>query len=164
VSGETEASVSGWTTDTLHQHLSRRMDDLDRALSRRMDDADKAIQAALVSAEKAVGKAEAASERRFEGVNEFRQTLSDQAATFPTRGEVAAQIERVNAEATRNTARLGELELRLTSRLDQGEGADKGASSFRSEHRLDVSTGLTAASVLLGFLVLAIALYSALHH
>ena len=163
MSGETEASVSGWTVDTLHAHLSQRLNDLDRALSRRMDDADKAIQAALVSAEKAVGKAEAASERRFEGVNEFRQTLSDQAATFPTRGEVNAQIERVNAEAVRNTARLGELELRLTSRLDQGEGTDRGAAEAVTNRRLDAGLNYTAASVLLGFLVLAISLYAALH-
>ena len=164
MSGETEASVSGWTTDTLHQHLSRRMDDLDRALSRRMDDADKAIQAALVSAEKAVAKAEAASERRFEGVNEFRQTLSDQAATFPTRNEVAAQIERVNSDTARNADRIAEMELRLTSRLDRGEGTTAGAAGQRTERRLDAGLNYTAASVLLGFLVLALALYAALHH
>lgn len=164
MSGETEASVSGWTVDTVHQHLSQRLTDLDRLLSRRMDDADKAIQAALVSAEKAVTKAETASEKRFEGVNEFRGVLQDQQRDLLRRSEYTAAhealIERLNALAERLTS----LELRLTSRLDQGEGADRGAHEDRAERRLDTGTVLTAASVLLGFLILAVTAYAALHH
>lgn len=61
-----------------------------------------AIDAALVSADRATAKAEAANERRFESVNEFRQTLSDQAAHFITRTEV-------EAATARNTERIQEL-------------------------------------------------------
>jgi len=39
----------------------------------------------LAASEKAIIKAETATERRFDGVNEFRQTLTDQAAQFLTR-------------------------------------------------------------------------------
>jgi hypothetical protein len=42
---------------------------------------------ALTAAKEAVGKAEAATERRFENVNEFRATLSDQAQTFVSKAE-----------------------------------------------------------------------------
>ena len=52
---------------------------------------EKAVLAAMTSAEKAVTKAELAAERRFESVNEFRQTLSDQTNSFLTRNEYTAQ-------------------------------------------------------------------------
>lgn len=51
------------------------------------------VTTAMAAADKAVNKAEQASERRFEGVNEFRQTLSDQAATFVTRNEHASDAK-----------------------------------------------------------------------
>lgn len=55
-----------------------------------------ATQAALTAAKEAVVKAENASEKRFEGVNEFRQTLSDQASTFISRSEFNALKERLD--------------------------------------------------------------------
>lgn len=48
---------------------------------------EKAVDAALLAAKEAVQKAEAANEKRFESVNEFRQTLSDQTNTFMPRAE-----------------------------------------------------------------------------
>jgi len=58
--------------------------------------AEKAVNAALVSSAQAVQKAEAAAERRFEGVNEFRQTLSDQQRTLIPRAEVDVLMKSVN--------------------------------------------------------------------
>ena len=159
MSGETEASVSGWTTDTLREHLGQRIDALDRALSRRMDDADKAIQAALVSAEKAVVKAETASEKRFEGVNEFRKALSDQTATFIPRAEYETALASLAARVVANADRVAALELRLTSRLDRGEGSDAGAAGQRGEQRLNMSQVIAAIATLaavLGFVLYAV--------
>lgn len=56
--------------------------------------------------EKAVTKAEVATEKRFDGVNEFRQTLTDQNKTF-------ASAERVDG---------------LAQRLDKIEGRSGGLS------------------------------------
>jgi len=53
----------------------------------RLKEQQRAVEAALASAEKAVTKAEVATEKRFEGVNEFRATLADQAATLMPRAE-----------------------------------------------------------------------------
>lgn len=41
--------------------------------------------AALASSEKAIMKAETAADKRFDSVNEFRATLTDQASRFVTR-------------------------------------------------------------------------------
>lgn len=53
----------------------------------KFESSDKAVAAALAAAEKAVLKAENANEKRFENVNEFRQTLSDQQKLFATKIE-----------------------------------------------------------------------------
>lgn len=55
-----------------------------------------AINAALAAADRAVAKAEAASEKRFEGVNEFRNTLSDQQRTLIPRTEVDVLVRGLN--------------------------------------------------------------------
>lgn len=56
-------------------------------MDQRFDSSDKAINAALAAAKEAVLKAEAASEKRFEAVNEFRASLSDQQRTLMPRVE-----------------------------------------------------------------------------
>jgi len=55
--------------------------------------AERAITTAVVAAEKAVTKAEVATEKRFDSVNEFRQQLSDQTATFMPRGEAESRLQ-----------------------------------------------------------------------
>jgi hypothetical protein len=64
-----------------------------KAFEKLMDERDKryqegavaqkeAVNAALATSKEAVVKAENATEKRFEGVNEFRESLADQASTF----------------------------------------------------------------------------------
>ena len=214
MSGETEASVSGWTTDTLREHLLARMADQRAALVQQLADqrdsfkqqladqrdafhrqladqltgdrlaigemremlneryatqtkaldaaflaqqtamktafdaADKAVAAALESAEKAVTKAEAAAEKRFESVNEFRQQLTDQAATFVSRTEYtvnhATLNDKFDAEAKRTTERISAIELRLTSRLDLSQGAGAGIRETATDHRYDATFAQSA--------------------
>ena len=64
---------------------------------------------ALASADKASLKADSATEKRFEGVNEFRATLSDQAARLIPRAEVEQIIKGVNdkVDDLRGTRRSG---------------------------------------------------------
>jgi hypothetical protein len=49
---------------------------------------EQAVAFALASAEKATLKADVSNEKRFDGVNEFRSQLKDQAGTFLTRNEL----------------------------------------------------------------------------
>jgi hypothetical protein len=50
---------------------------------------------ALAASDKAITKAEVTTEKRFEGVNEFRAALSDQSATLLPRSEYAVQHKAV---------------------------------------------------------------------
>ncbi len=62
----------------------------DRRYNQRSVAQDDAVKAALATSKEAVVKAESATEKRFDSVNEFRQTLSDQAANFLGRNEYSA--------------------------------------------------------------------------
>jgi hypothetical protein len=79
----------------------QRFDAQGQTLTAALLAAEKAVQTALIAAEKAVAKAETANEKRFESVNEFRKTLSDQTASFPSRVELQALADRVSDLATR---------------------------------------------------------------
>jgi hypothetical protein len=59
----------------------------DRRYEQRFEAMEQKTSLALTSSEKAVAKAEIATEKRFDSVNEFRATLSDQAANLLPRRE-----------------------------------------------------------------------------
>lgn len=129
----------GWTLSTLAEFLNRRIDDgqalheselrslrtllqeryetQTKALDAAFVAAEKAVQTALTSAETAVNKAERSAESRFASVNEFRQTLSDQAGSF---------IPRVEAE--QRISALAEKVDVLSARVDKTEGRSVGIS------------------------------------
>jgi hypothetical protein len=99
----------------------QRFDAQGQALTAALLAAEKAVQAALTAAQSAVSKAEAATEKRFESVNEFRGALTDQARNMPSRPEVSSMVgalaDRVNA--------LKEITDRTTGR-DKGLGISWG--------------------------------------
>ncbi len=107
-----KCSPRGWTLDTLETYISDQLRALKESIAQqdernkeRFSAAKEAVQAALTAADKALSKAEIASERRFEGVNEFRATLADQATMLMPRSEYTAQhnalVDKVSDIATR---------------------------------------------------------------
>ena len=168
MSGETEESVSGWTVDTLHNHMQRQIDDMRKMLDERYQTQTKAVDAAflaqqtamttalaaaeravataLQSAEKAVSKAEVAQEKRLESVNEFRGQLSDQAATFVRRDEVDIRITSLNERVTE-----------LSSRIDLSQGEHVGVRSARTTARNDNTFLIGAVGLVLTIIAVATA-------
>jgi hypothetical protein len=78
----------------------------------RFEAQQKAVEAALASADRAVVKAEAASDKRFDSVNEFRKTLSDETATFLTRLEYEHEHKALYDKVQELTARVSASESR----------------------------------------------------
>jgi hypothetical protein len=72
--------------------LSAISDERDRRYEDRFKATDEKTSLALTASGKAVDKAETATEKRFDAVNEFRGTLSDQAATLLPRAEATARF------------------------------------------------------------------------
>ena len=94
-----DKSRGDWSIDALREYFERILKESDRRYEQRFEDQKEAIV-----------KAEEATERRFEGVNEFRQTLSDQAATFVSRTEVLQQYRAINDKVDLVTSRMDRLD------------------------------------------------------
>jgi hypothetical protein len=81
-----------WTIEALKEHVDLMLQVQAERFRERVEDSNRAVASALASADRAVSKAEAAAEKRFESVNEFRGALSDQAKSMMTRAEVDAAL------------------------------------------------------------------------
>jgi hypothetical protein len=84
MSGETARQESGWTVDTLKEHLESLLYEQRTAM-----------EAAFAASEKAILKAENATERRFESVNEFRAQLAEQTTSFMPREVIEPRLAAV---------------------------------------------------------------------
>jgi hypothetical protein len=142
--------------DNLGMLLDERYATQTKALDAAFVAAEKATATALASAEKAVGVAAASNEARFQGVNEFRKTLSDQAATFLPRLEYSTAHQALEDKLVLANDRLTALELRHTSRLDLGSGAAAGQMTQRSETRENLNTRLVTLGVVVSVVVILV--------
>lgn len=75
------------------ENLAEVMNERDRRYEDRFTAMDEKTSLALAGSEKAVSKAETATEKRFDAVNEFRGTLSDQATNLLPRAEASAKFQ-----------------------------------------------------------------------
>jgi hypothetical protein len=150
--------------DSSEENLGRRADSFQLQMDQRFAAAQSAVEAALASAEKAVSKAEAAAEKRFEAVNEFRSALTDQTRLFLPRTEYDSNHKALEDRIGVNTERMAALELRLTSRLDRGEGIETGAHVQRTDQRLNTNVTIAVVSTLLLFISIAVTIFIATGH
>jgi hypothetical protein len=111
---------------TLREYFDARLADASRETAGRFAAMEKATASALAAAEKATGaaldaaqraveKAETASEKRFEGVNEFRAALSDQTSSLMPRAEAESRFHAIESKIDA-----------LASRMDRNEGRGSG--------------------------------------
>ncbi len=92
------AHETGWTLETLRIHLEGAIKSSSTHLEERIKSVADTAQAAAQNADKAVSKAEVAAEKRFESVNEFRNTLSDQQRNLMPRDEANIRFEALTHE------------------------------------------------------------------
>jgi hypothetical protein len=102
-------------------------------------------EARFESMQRAVDLALEATERRFEGVNEFRATLSDQAANFVTRDAMTALGEKLQASIDRNASDLRA----LSQKIDLREGEESGARITKGT----LYSALIGATLILGVII-----------
>jgi hypothetical protein len=107
----------GWTTDTALDHILAIIASNDRRYEERFAASQKAldiglagtkneITVALAAQDRAVQKAEAATEKRFESVNEFRGTLDNQQRTLIPRSEVDVLVRGLNEKIAQLTKQM----------------------------------------------------------
>lgn len=112
------ADVARIALEAAEKLNGQRFEDQKIAVAAALAAAEKAVIAALAAQDKAVSKAELAAERRFEGVNEFRAQLADQATSFISRAEALLQIQ-ANADKIDS----------LSARMDKSDGHSTGANA-----------------------------------
>lgn len=87
-----------------------------------MDEMDKRYQQRFEAQEKAIAKSEAAYDKRFESVNEFRGQLSDQVSTFLSRNEFnmahTSLAEKVSISIDSIINKIESLNKGLSDRID----------------------------------------------
>jgi hypothetical protein len=125
--------------------VDARQTSAEREFHEHLDQYRHEVDFAFQASDRAITKAETATEKRFEGVNEFRAQLTEQAATFMPRAEAEGSIAR-NAERIRDISeqnatfvRRAEIEpareqmntriAELAARLDRMEGRGAGLAS-----------------------------------
>ncbi len=85
-----------WTVATLKVFLTAMLTAQDTKNTARFESVEKQTALSLKAAEQAVLKAESAAEKRFESVNEFRNTLADQQRNLMPRSEVAVMFAAIS--------------------------------------------------------------------
>jgi hypothetical protein len=135
---EHEEPSQDWTVNTLFTYIITRFKLQDDILEERKQAQNEAMKAALAAAEKAVVKAEIATEKRFDSVNEFRKTLTDQATLFMPRLEFQVSMVAMNE-------RLSEIKARLDKQEGRGLGLNAGWGYLIG--------GITIVSIVIGLIL-----------
>jgi len=145
--------VNGSSDDdiSLREHLQRQLDATHREFDRLLGDQAGLFDRVIIDLRtllderyltqvKAIEKAEMATEKRFEGVNEFRDQLRDQALTFMPRSEAEVRIialtersdvnaNQIIATAAIQSERINKLELSINTRLAASDGKGAGLNA-----------------------------------
>jgi hypothetical protein len=114
---------------------------------------EKNINIAMASADKAISKSEMAVEKRFDSVNEFRQTLADQAAHLMPRSEYQVQHIALVDRVEESIERLNTMENRGVGRRDAS--VNIGSS---------ITFGMGVAGFVLWILTIVVGAALYLHH
>jgi hypothetical protein len=99
------------------------IENIEKQTDMRFDAMDRQVKAAFESSQRAIDKADEATEKRFEGVNEFRAALSDQATRFVTIDQLHSMADKFEANYRRNREDLD----KLTTRVNLREGEETGS-------------------------------------
>lgn len=108
-----------WTVDTLRIYLTDAIEGQDRRHTEQLEtlrttmsenflSSKDAVAFALSAAKEAVTKSETANEKRFENVNEFRETLADQQRTLMPRIEAENRLTAMGEKVDQSVKTMGE--------------------------------------------------------
>ena len=110
--------------DERDKRYAQRFDAQQEALSAALQGAKEAVANALSAAKEAVIKAETAVEKRFESVNEFRATLTDQAANFVSKDSADAKFKSIEDKVAANAGAIAQLDNRIVQLTSRGAGVN----------------------------------------
>ena len=146
-STEPAAGTSAATDVSLREYMIALLHAAEKREDLRFQAMKDQVEAAFNSSQLAIDKADQATEKRFEGVNEFRAALSDQATRFVTNQTLDALGDKLQSSIERNREDLDN----LARRLDLREGQDTGTKLTTGA----MVGGLTVLVLIIGVIVAA---------
>ena len=117
------AGTSSATDVSLREHLVALINAAEQRSNQRFEAMKEQVDAAFAASQLAIDKADSATEKRFEGVNEFRAALSDQASRFVTQETLAALGDKLQTGIDRNREDLDQLSKRIDVRQGELQGS-----------------------------------------
>jgi predicted nucleic acid-binding Zn-ribbon protein len=127
------------------EEMNQRIDAVAQRIDVANDAQRNALTLALANVEKAVHKTDEAVERRFAGVNEFRQALTDQTNTFIPRSEHSVQFRAMNERADILSARMAAMDTQLATIMGKSQGVGVAGAV--------VYAGILAVTAVVGILI-----------
>lgn len=105
---DSTSSQGQWTVDTLREHTGAMFREQQRHVDAMLAAQISSVTRQFESQKEAVLKQEAASEKRFEGVNEFRLQLGDQQRTLIPRSEFEVTVKNFSEKLAVLEARINQ--------------------------------------------------------
>jgi hypothetical protein len=136
------------SADVLRSQLEQQIESGDQNLLLHIDNQKEQVASAFNASEKAIAKAEAANEKRFEAVNEFRAQLRDQQSQFVLRELFESTQHDMNRRLELQGRISQEQSIRLTEMEARGGGEKDHAADLKS-------TLAVGASITFGILSIA---------
>lgn len=140
-----------WTLEALKEHydalIKLQNDDFNQLLKER----DERMVQRYNSMELAVNKAEVATEKRFEGVNEFRAQLGDQSRTLMPRIETEVLIKNINDKIETSNKSINDKITALTTKIEKTENVKAGGSAMVAYIIAGISLIITVITLLAKF-------------
>lgn len=156
---------------SLKEYINDKLTNLEKSVDARFKGVEATTKSALDAADRAVSKAEAATEKRFEGVNEFRATLSDQASKFIIRSEFDLVVDRLEQDIKNLVLTRGEMvpakaydaahkdlqkqveDLKLSRALLEGKASQESVQQVSNRAQLGILFGAIGTIIgVLGFI------------
>ncbi len=118
--------MSDWTIKTLKEYFERRFVENDKVIIAALAAAKELVSTAQTAADRAVQKAEVASEKRFEGVNEFRGAMEDMQRGLMPRKEVEVLLTGLEAKINGVDAKISLIAANINEVRNQKVGVAAG--------------------------------------
>lgn len=116
-----EAKMVGHCSlDVERQHsIEDKFKGIEKTISTAIENREKTTEAVFSTIKDTIEETKIASDKRFEGVNEFRKALSDQTNTFLPRAEYTSRHDALGEKLTAVTSRMDRMEAVKTGSQEQ---------------------------------------------
>ncbi len=155
MSGETASQESGWTVDTLKAlHDAQRNGDMrvdaerDRRYAEVATEREKALKIKETADLAALGLAREIQTYKDEKANELRSQIERERREYPTRSELVAAVEKIEA---------------VMHPLADYVTEQRGRSDSRVEHRATLSATTATVGAIVATVLVSLALYATFH-